>query len=188
MLVFLGSARKDGNTAALCREAIKGAAEKGMKARLVKLSELEILACRGCFKCKDGACSSHRDDMNTLLAQMQQADAFIFATPVYFWNVSGLMKMFFDRLLPLLIIKKDKDRTRLVSRIKGKRAAIIVVQEEAKGPHASIPMMFFERNFADFGLELEGSVFIYGALHAGDVNKDEAGLEEARMLGRMLAK
>ena len=188
MLVFLGSARKGSNTGVLCAEAMKGAGEEGMKGRLVKLSDLEILACRGCFKCKDGACSSHRDDMNRILKQMQQADAFIFATPVYFWNVSGLMKMFFDRLLPLLVMKKDKDRTRLESRIKGRRAGIIVVQEEAKGPHESIPKMFFERNFADFELELDGSVLAYGALHAGDVKKDGSVLEEARKLGRRLAK
>jgi multimeric flavodoxin WrbA len=124
--------------------------------------------------------------MNALLRDMASAGAYIFATPVYFWNVSGTMKMFFDRLLPLLVMRREGSRIRLESRVAGKRAAVIVVQEEEEGPHRSIPLLFFKRNFEDFGLEFRGQVMAFGALHAGDIKKNSKALAEARALGRGL--
>lgn len=186
LLVFQGSVRKNGNTQILCREAMKGAKESGMMPRLVRLADLDIEACRGCFRCRDGTCRAHRDDMNALLGEIRRADALIFASPVYFWNVSGLMKMFFDRLMPLLSMRREGDRMRLESVVAGKRAGIIVVQEEEKGPHQSIPMLFFRRNFADFGIEFTGSVLAYGAFYPGDIKRDRKVLEEAKRLGRKL--
>jgi len=186
MLLFQGSARKNGNTDILCREAVKGAVAGGMAARLVRLADLRIEPCRGCFRCQKGPCGT-RDDMRAVIEDMAAADALVFATPVYFWNVSGLMKMFFDRLLPLLRMRKAGGKWRLASRLAGKRAGIIVVQEEAEGPHESIPLLFFRRNFSDFDLEFSGSVFAFGALDPGDVRKQPAVMEEARALGRSLA-
>jgi multimeric flavodoxin WrbA len=186
LLVFQGSARRGGNTEILCREAVRGARESGMKAELVRLAGLKILPCRGCFRCKGGLCRGGRDDMNGILKAMVEADAFIFATPVYFWNVSGLMKMFFDRLLPLLTMKRERDRIRLHSRVEGRKAGVIVVQEEEQSPHESLPLLFFRRNLSDFGLRLAGELFVYGALHAGDVRRNPKAMKGARQLGRDL--
>jgi multimeric flavodoxin WrbA len=188
LLVFQGSFRRRGNTEILCLEAIGGAHESGMEARLVRLAGLEILPCRGCFKCKGGRCRGNRDDMNEILEEMIDADAFIFATPVYFWNVSGLMKMFFDRLLPLLTMRREGNRIRLLSRVEGRKAGIIVVQEEEQSPHESIPLIFFRRNLSDFGLRPAGEIFAYGALQAGDVRENRKAMQEARQLGRDLAR
>jgi multimeric flavodoxin WrbA len=186
LLLFQGSARRNGNTDILCREAVKGAVAGGMATRLVRLADLRIEPCRGCFRCQKGSCRT-RDDMGAVIEEMAAADALVFATPVYFWNVSGLMKMFFDRLLPLLRMRKVGGKWRLASRLAGKRAGIIVVQEEAEGPHESIPLLFFRRNFSDFDLEFSGSVFAFGALNPGDVRRQPAVMEEARALGRRLA-
>ncbi len=188
LLIFQGSARKRGNTDTLCREAMRGAREAGLRPRLVTLAGLRIAPCLGCFRCSGGQCRGRKDDMNALLRDMAAAEGFVFATPVYFWNVSGLMKMFFDRLLPLLVMRREGNRIRLESRVTGKKAAVIVVQEEEEGPHQSIPLIFFKRNFVDFGLDFRGKVMAFGALHAGDIRKNRKALLESRALGRSLGK
>lgn len=188
LLVFQASARKRGNTAILCREAVRGAREAGLRPRLVTLADLRIAPCLGCFRCRGGQCRGRRDDMNAVLRDMVAAAGFVFATPVYFWNVSGLMKMFFDRLLPLLVMRREGNRIRLESRVTGKKAAVMVVQEEEEGPHRSIPLLFFRRNFEDFGLDFCGKVMAFGALHAGDIRKNRKALAEARALGFSLGK
>jgi multimeric flavodoxin WrbA len=119
---------------------------------------------------------------------MKKANAFIFATPVYFWNVSGLMKMFFDRLLPLLKFVKEGERMRIKSRVEGKNCAIIVVQEEERSGKISIPLLFFKRNLEDFGLKMIGKLFVYGALLPGDVNKNKNAIKRAYLLGRRIAQ
>jgi multimeric flavodoxin WrbA len=188
LLIFQGSGRKGGNTDILCREAARGAREAGLQPRIVRLAGLRIAPCLGCFRCEDGQCRGRRDDMNALLRDMAGAESYIFATPVYFWNVSGLMKMFFDRLLPLLVMRREGNRIRLESRVAGRRAAVLVVQEEEEGPHESIPLLFFKRNFVDFGLTFSGRVMAFGALHAGDIKKNRKALAEARALGRDFGK
>ena len=193
LLVFLGSARRGGNSEILCREAMKGAREAaggrgGGAVRLVRLDALDLLPCAGCLKCRGGRCRTRSDDANPLLALMRAARSYLFATPVYFWNVSGLMKNFFDRLLPLFEVTWEGDRARMRSLVAGRKAGIIVVQEEAKCPHPSIPLLFFERNFADLSLSFAGSVFAYGALRKGDVRRDRRALAAARALGRKLVR
>jgi multimeric flavodoxin WrbA len=126
--------------------------------------------------------------MEEILASMQGARALLFATPVYFWNVSGLMKTLWDRMLPLAGVDLRTRPFELKPLLRGVRAGTIVVQEEAEGPQASIPRLFFDRNILDFGMTGEGEVYVYGALRRGDVKKDRRALAEARALGRKLVQ
>ncbi len=188
LLVLLGSARRGGNSDVLCGEAIAGAREAGATARRVRLAERRLHPCRGCLRCRPGGCRAHDDDGDGLLAEMLAARALLFATPVYFWNVSGLMKTLWDRMLPLAGLDLTREPVGMEPLLRGRRAGSIVVQEEAQGPHASIVRLFFERNLADFGLEHVGDVYAYGALRRGEVRGDAAALAAARALGRRLVE
>ncbi len=187
LLAFVGSARRDGNTDLLTSEAIWAARAEGLAVRRVRLADLDLRPCHGCMRCTDGRCHVHSDDMNRLMVDMRGASALLFATPVYFWNVSGLMKTLWDRMLPLAGL--DLSRRPLVMRplVQGLRAGAIVVQEEARGPHESICEQFFRRNFQDFGLVDRGSAYAYGALAAGEVLRDDQAMAASRALGRALA-
>jgi multimeric flavodoxin WrbA len=71
----------------------------------VNLADLEIAECNGCNRCKkEGTkklpCPAHDDDMTPLYAKLASADGFLFATPVYYGSVTGIMKVFMDRFLP----------------------------------------------------------------------------------------
>jgi multimeric flavodoxin WrbA len=117
---------------------------------------------------------------------MRAARALLFATPVYFWNVSGLMKTLWDRMLPLAGLDLGARPMTMRPLIRGVRAGTIVIQEEAPGPTASICRLFFERNLSDFGMVDAGSVYAYGALRRGDVRRDAASMAAARKLGARL--
>lgn len=64
-------------------------------------SDLDIRPCRGCFGCKkgEGGCAI-QDDMQKVYAELDDADALIFATPVYMGQMTGQAKTFMDRLFP----------------------------------------------------------------------------------------
>jgi multimeric flavodoxin WrbA len=72
---------------------------------MISLAGLEIAECDGCNRCKEGGtrelpCPVHDDDMTPLYGKLALADGFVFASPVYFGSVSGIMKIFMDRFIP----------------------------------------------------------------------------------------
>ncbi len=186
VLAFVGSARRGGNTDLMVSEALLAVRSCGATARRIRLADLDMRPCMGCMRCSRGRCRTHADDMEAVLDQMLEARSLLFATPVYFWNVSGLMKTLWDRMLPVAGLDLKHRPLGMKPLLAGKRAGIIVVQEEAQGPHSSIVRLFFERNIADFGMVDAGSVFAYGSLLKGEIKKDAGALDDARTLGRAL--
>jgi multimeric flavodoxin WrbA len=66
----------------------------------ITLAEKKLGYCTGCYSCWNttpGKCIQE-DDMAGILAAMQDADLLVFGSPLYFGHVSGLFKLFFDRL------------------------------------------------------------------------------------------
>lgn len=99
-----------GNTEQLLQAFLKGAEGSGARAETIYLKDKTIKHCRGCYTCwgvTPGVCV-HKDDMAELLEKLRYSDMIIYATPLYVYTVSGLMKDFMDRRLPLALphIKK----------------------------------------------------------------------------------
>lgn len=131
VLVISTSLRKDGNSETLAKELVKGAKEAGHQVELVNLHNKFIGFCIGCLACqKTGSCVIH-DDANALIQKMVIADAIVFATPIYFYGMSGQMKTLLDRTNPLfpsdyafrdiylLAAAADNERSAMDGAIKG---------------------------------------------------------------------
>lgn len=120
--------------------------------------------------------------MQTLLNKMRSADAFIFASPVYFCAANAQMKLFLDRWYSLF---KEGNADAL----RGKRMALAFTYGD-KDPFTSGTInalrMFQDAGFA-LGIELAGWVHA-SCLKAGEVLNNPAVLQAARMLGHKLAK
>ena len=79
----------------------RGAQEAGHQVETVYLREKQYGFCKGCFAClKLGHCVI-KDDAVEIAAKMHDADVLVFATPVYYYSVSGQLKTMFDRANPL---------------------------------------------------------------------------------------
>ena len=98
-LVILGSARKDGDTA-----KVVGALVQQTGWDVVNLSEYRI-------SFYDYEHKNQGDDYLPLVRNIvDNYDTIIFATPVYWYSMSAIMKVFFDRLSDLITIEKDLGR------------------------------------------------------------------------------
>lgn len=102
VLILNGSPRKKGNTSFLIDEMSK-ALEKSCDITIFQLNDLNIKPCQGCFWCyKDYPLKCVQDDdMNSLYPTILDSDIFIFASPIYWFNYSGQLKLFIDRLVAL---------------------------------------------------------------------------------------
>jgi len=104
VLAFNGSPGMDkGNTALILDPFLEGMKEAGAEVELFYTKKLKINPCQGELNCwlkTPGKCFQ-KDDMETLLSKLGEADIWVFATPVYFDGVTGPMKNLMDRGIPL---------------------------------------------------------------------------------------
>lgn len=101
VLIISSSLRAGSNSDLLARECEKGAKAAGHDVRLISLKGKEIQFCIGCLACqKTGRCVL-RDDVSEIMEQVKNAEVLVFATPIYYYELSGQLKTLLDRLNPL---------------------------------------------------------------------------------------
>lgn len=101
ILIVSSSPRKNGNSETLADAFSKGARKAGHSVETVRLREKQIGFCKGCLAClKLGHCVI-QDDAIEIADKMYDADALVFATPVYYYSVCGQLKTMLDRANPL---------------------------------------------------------------------------------------
>jgi len=101
VLVISTSLRPTSNSDALAREFARGAADAGHKAEVVSLRGKKIEFCKGCFACQQTQKCVIKDDAPAIVAKMHDADVIAFATPIYYYEMSGQLKTLLDRANPL---------------------------------------------------------------------------------------
>lgn len=103
--VFNGSIHaKRGNTQLMVDAFAAGAGEAGAQVEMVFLAKKNIRPCTACMSCwtrTPGACPV-KDDMEELLPKFIGSDIVVMATPIYVDNVTAILKLFIDRLVPLI--------------------------------------------------------------------------------------
>ncbi len=105
------SPRKGQNTETMVRTALESVEEKGADAEFYSVIGKNIHPCDGCWSCtKRGSC--HIDDaMQELYEKMKEADGIIFASPVYFFNITAQAKAVIDRTIALSLPEQQlKDK------------------------------------------------------------------------------
>jgi multimeric flavodoxin WrbA len=159
IVAVIGSCRR-GNTFAMVDAACRALKGK-CKMTVVDLRELDIRPCDGCLQCdKTGRCYI-QDDMQEIVTEVANADAFIFGTPARWGLLSGELKVFFDRLNPLASRET----------LKGKKAVIFAVGQSAEDQSDSIgcardSVVHFCR---DAGIKVLDSVLAYDCLGDSDL-------------------
>jgi len=77
---------------------LEGAAEAGAETEMIDLCDFRVTPCTACDACSLNGVCVNDDDVLSIVERMKEADGIVFASPVYIDNVSGQMKIFFDRL------------------------------------------------------------------------------------------
>ena len=102
ILILNGSPRKNGNTATLIHAFTEGAESTGNEVKDLYLTGMNIKGCLGCEACKkNGGNCVQSDDMHTVNEAFLWADVIVFASPVFWGNISGQLKVAVDRLFAL---------------------------------------------------------------------------------------
>lgn len=97
ILIISTSLRNNSNSFLLADAFKKGAVDIGHNVELVSLKDKNIAFCKGCLACqKIGHCVI-KDDAIEITEKMEKADIIVWATPIYYYEMSGQMKTMIDR-------------------------------------------------------------------------------------------
>lgn len=101
VIVISTSLRANSNSAALAEEFARGARNGGNEVEFISLRGKKIDFCVGCLSCQNTGRCAIKDDAAEIEEKLLHADVVVFASPIYYYGMSGQMKTLLDRLNPL---------------------------------------------------------------------------------------
>ena len=175
IVVFNGSPRPNGNTAALIKAFTAGAEEAGNTVTTFLLDSMNIRGCRGCFgggKNPDNPCVQE-DDMGKIYPVYKEADLVVLASPLYYYTVSGQLKIAIDRLFA--VVEADPNFRN------PPKDCILLMPAEEQDAFEEI-RHYYNGLLKHIGWNNIGIVLAGGVNKVGDIEGKPV-LEEARRLG-----
>ena len=125
IITILGSPRKNGNTAKVL-SIFEDKIEKKHEVERINITQYKVGGCLGCYKCQEKKGEPgcvQEDDALTIFEKMIQADAIVYASPLYCWSFTSQIKPLIDRHFCLVTGYGTPDHNSLIS---GKLAALLV--------------------------------------------------------------
>ena len=101
IVILNGAGKKIGNTAAMINAFKEGAAGNEIKEFYLQTMNIHgCIDCGFCHKKDKGSADpcSQKDDMQQIYSAVREAHVIVFASPVYFWDITGTLKTAIDRL------------------------------------------------------------------------------------------
>ena len=92
---------RSGLTQLILERLLQGASDEGAICETVFLNELTINICKACEHChkQDTLFQCvYNDDFNLVIDKIKSADIVVYATPIYVFTMSSLLKIFLERL------------------------------------------------------------------------------------------
>lgn len=175
IVVLTSSPRKNGNSAYLADEFIKGAQEQGHEVFRFDCAFKHVEPCRACNRCgMNGDCILN-DDFLQLRPQLIEADMVVFATPMYYFGISAQMKCVIDRFYAIN------------EQIKGaqKKAAFLMTYADTATDEAQPMLLHYHTLLRYLGWTSVGEVVARGVWTAGSVRNTDYP-RQAYLLGKNL--
>ena len=161
IVIITGSAHKHGTTATLTDQFQRGAADAGHEVFRFDAAFQNVHPCIGCDKCvRTGECTFAADDMKELNPHLLEADAVVFVSPIYYFDINAQIKSVIDRFY-------------------ANNASLMGKKKTASGANATFDLM------ADYlGGEVAGQLNVGGCYTADDLREED--LTAAYELGKNL--
>jgi len=187
VLVLASSPRRDGNSYRLANAAMEGAQEAGHRAELLYVDDYVRHFLRDCRQCraKDGESALEDRFKELFLEHYLPADGIVFATPLYWYGMSGQLKTFLDRSFCYYAASHPNSKEN-ATRMAHKKIGLVLSSEESY-PAAPMGVVHSVQEFCRYNqCDFVGMVQGIGNKR-GDVESDpNEPLKAAHNLGKRL--
>lgn len=188
IIAIYGSPRRDGNSAALLKQAVAGARQQGAHVEEVFLRDHKISPCLEIYACiKAGECAI-RDDFPAILAKLESSTGIMLASPIFFYSVSAHTKIFMDRCQSLWVRKywiEKQDFKGAPETRKGLFISVGATSGKKLFDGAILTVKYF---FDVLSAGLWKTVLCRGVDRKGEIDSRDDYLKESFEAGRELAK
>lgn len=174
-LAINGSPNEHGCTYTALHEIERTLSNRGVETELLYLGKKPVAGCIACMSCRKTKRCAFDDQVNDVLDRLDEFDAIIVGSPVYFAGPTGQVCAFLDRLFFC-------GETRMA----GKLAAAVV---SCRRGGASAAFDRLNKYFTIANMQVVGSQY-WNQVHGytpDDVRRDEEGLQTMRTLGQNMA-
>lgn len=159
--VITGSAHKCGTSALLADKFIEGAEKAGHEVYRFDAAFKQVHGCIGCDTCIDkGEGCVFKDDMQELNPHILDADAIVFVSPIYYYNINAQVKAVIDRFYA--------NNSALQG---GKKAALLLTMADETAESADGARVFFDRFTAYMQWENRGTIEAVGCWKREDIER-----------------
>ncbi len=185
VLGITGSPRIGGNTDTLLEKALEGARSAGANVEKIILNNLNFSPCQECEDLKDDGSCIIDDDMQLIYKKIEEIDALILASPIFFGSLSAQTKMMIDRFQcawrAKYILNKGIFR-------KKKVGAFICAEASDKRNFFNNAKIVVKNLFATINVDYKEELFCAGVDKKGDILKHPDFLNKAYELGQRIGK
>jgi len=172
ILILSSSPRKNGNSDILCDEFMRGAIESGNSVEKIRIPDKAIGFCRACNACLTTGECVIKDDMQSVLQKIIDADVIVLASPVYFYSVSAQIKTLIDRTYARAREVNNKEFYYILTAADAELEATKTAVECFRGYVSCLP-----------GSKEKGIIYGIGVLKRGDVKGTDK-MSEAYEMGK----
>lgn len=186
IVAVLGSPRLNGNSAIITERFLEAAEKAGAETRKFALNKMAYKGCQACMACKRASdVCIVKDELTEVLQAVREADVLVMASPVYYGDVTGQLKLFIDRTYCFLTpdYRTNDNRTRLAP---GKK--LVFVQTQGLADEAGFADIFprYEQMFTFIGYSEAHLLRACGLSQPGEVREREDVLNAADALAAKL--
>ncbi len=181
IVAVLGSPRPNGNSTAIAQKLLETANQLGAATEVYELNTMDFKGCQGCGSCKTKTdyCVIE-DDFTPVYDSIKTADVLVMASPVYFGDLSGQLKCFFDRTYSYA----NPDFTSRLS--PGKKTLFILTQGAPDEGMFNDIYPRYERWLKMFGFGPNYLIRATGVQGPGEVKDKPEVLQQAEEIARKL--
>jgi len=181
IVAVLGSPRPRGNSSTLARAFLQAAGERGAEITEYLLNDMDYQGCQGCGACKTKSeICVLEDGLAPVFKAVKEADLLVLASPVYFGDLNGQLKCFFDRTYSFF----NPDFSSRVP--PGKKAVLILVQANPEETEFADIFPRYRRWLRMYGYDPIRLLRVTGVREPGEVASQAAALDAAAALAREL--
>ena len=187
VLVLGASPRRDGNSSRLSKAFAEGAIDAGYSAEIIYLPEHIKEFLRDCRTCRNNKsqCTITDGYRDLFVNKVLPADALVFATPIWWYGISGILKTFLDRMFCYVALSEPNAQA-YAAQLQNKRVALLLSAEESNFSARLGIVHQIQEMSRYLNHSFVGVVTGLGN-RGGDADKDPAGpIAEARKMGNRL--
>lgn len=174
---IVGSPKSNGSTACIVDKIIEGMKVNNISVKKYVLGEMNINYCKGCMKCYKTKKCIQVDDMNLIIDDLIKADIIVIASPSYWGDVTGQLKVFFDRSTPL----SDTNGETIIP--KGKIGVSVAVRTGKRVEENMHLIQAIEHYYGHLGIKPVKRFTVEGVQVREDFEKKEDKVKEAFEIG-----